>query len=266
MQSARYKVNGNNLFAERNELLQASTHTPRTVDILRTVLNAIVFLFGICILSGVSSAAVIYSVAQVDSVGTFGNPDTATYGQTFVAPADVLTIDKFTFFISGESSVSLIYRAYVYEWSGPLQGNGGQAVGSAFFSSNPFTFTGDVALTYQAVNIDTASTALVGGAQYVAFLTISNSDDYNASVGVTSWGIGPFFQHGANNGGGGFVFDNNGNDFSSLTTSPWDTFADYGDLAFEMSFSTVPEPSTAVVALLFVGGGVVRQWRKKRQA
>jgi len=196
-------------------------------------------------------------------ISTFGNPDTATYGQTFVAPSGAL--DDFTFYLNGEVGVSLSMKAFVWSWSGPLQGNGGQATGAPLYLSStsiPFSGTG----AYQAITIDTGGVTLTPGSDYVIGLTISDPADYAASSGVTSWGA-VLFQHPANDGGGGFVFYNmsEGGTFSALNTSVWDTFGDFGDVAFKADFSggTVPEP--AAISLIVLGFGSLSLFRAFRR-
>jgi hypothetical protein len=77
--------------------------------------------------------------------------------------------------------------------------------------------------------------------------------------------------HVAGDGGGGFNFFNNGNDFSSINNGNWniggDDFFDFGDLAWNATFTTpVPEPTT--LALLGTGliGLVMMRRRKPNRA
>lgn len=216
-------------------------------------------LLGVAVLCGgvapgISAGTVLTTLPDWDGFNyaqSWGVDGSSTYGQTFYAPSDnVLT--SFTFQIAGDGPTSLQYQAFVYAWDGPLRGYGGQAVGSALFQSGPSTFTADGTSSFpdyqfQAVTVNTGLTSLVAGQAYVIFLTISDPADYDQSSGNTVWGLN-FSAHGANGGGGGFVFANNMNDPSLLTSSPWDTFSDIGDLAFEATFTAVPEPATAALA------------------
>ncbi len=46
------------------------------------------------------------------------------------------------------------------------------------------------------------------------------------------------FQHVAGDGGGGFNFYNNENLYGNIGTTPWDDFADFGDLAWTAHFAS----------------------------
>jgi len=198
-----------------------------------------------------------------NSVGGFGNPGTATYGQTFAAPS-ASTLNDFTFYLGGVPGVHLQLEAYVYEWSGSLLGGsgGGRASGSALYSSGvPITFdSGDG--SFQPLTVDTGGVSLIPGNHYVAFLTVSNPIDYAASTGALHWGLTAYGSHFPGDGDGGFAFYNNGSNFDALTANNWDGSAyDFGDLAWQANF--VPAPAT--LALLVVGAIPLRQFAGKRK-
>ena len=188
-----------------------------------------------------------YAWDGVTAVFPWGHPDTATYGQTFIAPATDTLLMDFTFHIFGVHNVSLQYKAMVFEWAGSLfGGGGGGAIGPALFSTPSQVFTGTNA--FQAVTINTGGVSLVGGNKYVALLTISDPVDYANSTSSTKWGLN-LFTRVAGSGGGGFVFYNNGSNFAALNTTVWDHFSDFGDLAWTAHFrpgpnNEVPEPDT----------------------
>jgi hypothetical protein len=154
------------------------------------------------------------------------------------------TLDSFTFYIDG--AATLEFQAEVYAWNGsllggnPLQG----AIGPALFTSPVLSYTDtDGAGTFTPITINTGGLSLPRG-QYVALFTTSGLQA-NGS-GTTLWG-NISFSHVANNGGGGFNFYNNGDNRALINTSPWDDFADFGDLAWTavfnggaISFNTVP--------------------------
>jgi PEP-CTERM motif len=197
------------------------------------------------------------------SISAFGNPDTATYGQTFVSPTDNV-LNDFTFFILGDPGIHLQMTAMVFNWTGPLQGNGGMATGPALFQSASFGLDTDG--TFQTVTTTTGGVTLTPGSNYVALLTVSDPVDYSQTTGTVDWGFLPFFTHGANNGGGGFVFFNNENNFGALNTQTWDTFSDFGDAAWTAHFSgrSVPEPSS--LALIGLGGLVAFRTLRRKAA
>jgi MYXO-CTERM domain-containing protein len=184
---------------------------------------------------------------------------TATVGQTFVAPANVLTLDSFSFHITDFTpGDTLSFQADVYAWSGSLLGGNPPqaATGPALFTSPDMVFvdTGG----FQTVTIDTAGTTLTPGAAYIALLTTSDPGSIAAngsSLGLYELGLTGFFVHQPNNGGGGFNFYNNTSS-SQLNTTLWDDFADNGDLAWTAIFTTVPEPGGVTLlglGLLLVG-------------
>jgi hypothetical protein len=147
-----------------------------------------------------------------------------------------------------------------------MTGNGGMATGPAL-ASIPISFTDNG--TFQAVTVNTGGTPLTTGQQYVMLLTVSNPADYAASTGTVDFGFLPYFTHDPNNGGGGFVFHNNGNNPGLLNTTTWDTFSDIGDLAFRAVFAdaVVPEPTTLAAFGLMAGcGGLYLRRRMKTLA
>ena len=213
-------------------ILTATDHANNSVfDLQKETVTAVAF---------VSQYDTTPSWNGSSNIFPFGNPNTATYGETFIAPADV-TLNDFSFHIQGVAGVHLSMKGYVYEWSGVLfdQGNdgiAGNAVGSALFSSpSSISFDGNANDTFQTVTVQTGGTSLRAGQAYVVFLTVSNPDDFAASTGTTNWGY-ISGQHVASGGGGGYVFINNGSNFSALTAGPWDNFLD-GDLAFTVDFA-----------------------------
>ncbi|HNC53518.1 MAG TPA: PEP-CTERM sorting domain-containing protein [Accumulibacter sp.] len=191
------------------------------------------------------------------SIQPFGKSDTATYGQTFVAPSDSI-LDDFTFYLSGRATLQ--FQAEVYAWSGSLLGGGGGgATGPALFTSAPITLGPTVG--FQAVTVNTGGLLLTPGADYVALFTVSGPDasDYTNSNGTDVWGR--ITSHVAGDGGGGFVFYNNGNNYGALNSSAWDNFADFGDSAWIANFHA-PEPGT--LALLGLAG--IGLFRRRQQS
>ncbi|MCS6777086.1 MAG: PEP-CTERM sorting domain-containing protein [Chloroherpetonaceae bacterium] len=196
----------------------------------------------------------------------WGYPDTATYGQTFFAPAVDNILEDFTFYIYLDQGFQIQYKAHVFAWSGSMfGGGGGQATGLPLYSSSSLVLNGTG--TFQAVTINTGGVPLVSGSPYVALFTISDPVDYANSNGSSRWGCP--LTHVSNDGGGGFVFYNNGNNFALLNSSMWDNFADFGDLAWRATFRSgsggaVPEPGSVALLLGMGACGLVAMRRRKK--
>jgi hypothetical protein len=176
--------------------------------------------------------------------------NTATYGETFVAPsADGVSLDDFTFYLKQEngSSATISYEAAIYAWDSANN----QATGSALFSQN-YTLTDNGA--YQAVTtLITGGVALTPGADYVVFFTTSDSVSLTANTGSTAvfaWeSVG---SSAANDGGGTFVYADNST-YSALTDNTgW--ISGWGPVVWQADFNAVPEPSTIALAGLGLAG------------
>lgn len=166
-----------------------------------------------------------------------------TYGQTFFAPNDSVAINSFEFYLIPNYGARLESKAYVYQW------DGFKAFGDPIFIS-PLSImtTGE-----GWVQVNTGSSAVVSGSEYVAFFTVSNPDGGASSIGEAGFG-GVSGSYAANvDGGGNFVAMDNGLNFSMLTQNNWWQSSGL-DMQWKASFSTspvdVPEP-------LPVGGLIV---------
>ena len=90
-----------------------------------------------------------------DAIQPFGNGNTATYAQTFIAPVDTLFTD-YTFQVNAPTGVSMQFRGEVYAWAGSLLGGGGgQATGAMLYQSAPMTLIAPIRLRQSALNMRT---------------------------------------------------------------------------------------------------------------
>ncbi|WP_158285731.1 autotransporter outer membrane beta-barrel domain-containing protein [Pseudohoeflea suaedae] len=150
-------------------------------------------------------------------ISTWGEPDTATYGQLITSTGPNL-LSEFTFFLQQTFGTAPDYRAYVYEWDSVNN----RIVGPELFRSANLTAPSDP--TFTAVTIDVGGVLLSPGKEYVIFF--STTEGANAANGAYRYGS----VADATYTGGYFVFANNGDDFSALSSSDWNSLTQ--DLAF----------------------------------
>lgn len=211
-----------------------------------------------CTFSGaMSSIDTTPSWDGTNSAGYFGEPDSATYGQTISTDTTGDMLTSFTFYLS---PLNLDFKAFVYQWDGI------KAVGPALYSS-AVTNIGDSFTGFRATTFNTGSVLLAANTEYVLFL--STSGVQTQRFNTNTWGALSRDAY----SGGEFVFHNSGNDPSSLLAAAgWDcpSGCDYlgrgADLAFKASIApapvAVPEPSTLVMAAfgaVLVGAAVRRR-------
>ena len=194
-------------------------------------------------LQALSSAVTFFSTTIItttnvwngsDSITSFGEPNTATYGQTFVAPPQAI-LNRFTLYINNVNA-SVDFKFYIMGWdgamaTGPVLYESAAASTAGQSGMQPFTFyTGDLVLT--------------PGATYVAFACASTLFDGVNSTAVMGRVIDAY-------AGGKFVYLNNGADFSLLTSSSWFELGSY-DLAFVAAFVGIPGGGGGIAPLRFL--------------
>jgi hypothetical protein len=178
-----------------------------------------------------ASATVIDNTNSTWSIGNFGSPDTATYGQTITVGTDHF-LNSFSLYVNvADAPIDL--RGYVAAW------NGSKAT-SILYTSATRTLPSTNGLAEFAFN--TGSLNLDVGSQYVLFISASG------------FGVQPGSQNtmpltGESYAGGNFVWINNGTDVLQLTRRNWDCLScNYGDAAFKAELSAtgsdVPEPAS----------------------
>ena len=218
-------------------------------------------LVGVFVAASHSAHAVTITIDTVPSwngsnyIHTFGEINTATYGQVVTVPAGTSYLNSFTFYLDDQLDPDFVdFHAFVHAWDG-TKATGAQLYQSAAMSTTNNGGAGG----FEAFTINTGGVSVTSGQQYVLYFSASLL--FDGSLGRSHWGT---INQGATppdtQPGGNFVFMNNGNDLSSLTTNNWSQRQ--GDLAFTASFSdtpAVPEPSTALLVGLGLGGMAIRR-------
>jgi len=180
----------------------------------------------------------------------FGYPNTATYGETFIAPSNGDNyLQSFSFYMAGPySSGDIVLSAYIATWTGT-------GAGTLLWTSAPVDYpnTGNAELAF-----NTGGLQLTAGANYIAFISVSQYYGQSSGLAYISGGDGGC-------PGCAFAYYNNGGDFGSLFTNSWDAYGYQPDFAFSANFTagSTPEPGTLV--LLGTGLlGAVGAIRRKR--
>ncbi|HYJ21188.1 MAG TPA: hypothetical protein VEW07_04090 [Solirubrobacterales bacterium] len=165
--------------------------------------------------------------ATTTFIASFGNPNTATYGQLITATDAAPVLNGFTFRVE-ELESDVVFRGEVFAWDATTS----KAVGSPLFEGKPLTTSG---VGLQEIEVDTGAIPLTPGSQYVLFLT--TSQDFEAGGG----NVGKFRTvKDEVYPGGQFVYLNNGTNEKQLTESTWSK-SPAVDLQFRASFASAQQ-------------------------
>jgi hypothetical protein len=176
-----------------------------------------------------------------DYILYFGEPNTGTYGQTFIPPVGFPKMTGFTLFISNLTA-SVNFQFYVMAW------NGSSATGPVLYQSPETSTAGSSG--WQPYAFNTGNLELTPGATYVAFASASGSTGQAAMASSATYSYTE----------GGFFYNNNGTNFSLLTNSTWQSLSGNYDLEFVATFgensnciapTIIASPAPATV---FAGG------------
>ena len=260
------------MLASKHNQFLTNVHTSPTTSmtkILSRSVRATIAVFSIAAAASVAGAQSINLPDNETPTFYFGKGGaSATYGQTFTAPTGGNFLQTFSFWLGDDpqglgttNAPSLLFQAYVMQWDAA----NGHATGPVLYSSS--VYGGPTSLS-QRYDFASPNVAVSAGTQYVAFLSASNSFGNIVPTDATALMetslLGTYT-------GGAFVFTDNGSDFNSLSTNPWD-FTGFGpdyQAHFAADFSAnavsvVPEPSSLVLLVAGLSTLMVLAVRKKR--
>lgn len=181
-----------------------------------------------------------------DNIFFFGEPNTATYGQTITTNATDVYLQDFSFLIRTVSTAPTDFQAYVMQWDSVNS----RATGPVLFQSA--AYSNPQSNLFVEIPVPTGL-MLMPNTEYVLFFNASLQFDGNMDETQFAT-VGDVYS------GGAFVFSNNGSDFGSLTTNSWTTgWIGSGDLAFKANL--VPEPASWMI----LGSGLVLSLMHNRQ-
>lgn len=224
------------------------------------------YRLALCVLVAMACRVPAMATAEIDThsgwtgdyMYSFGEPTTATYGQTITAPNET-ELDDFSFWLRHLDGEDVHFRAYVFSW------DGGKASGDALYESPDRALAAGSSWTEFAFH--TGGVAVEPGGKYV--LVLSASKLFNGEPGAAA--VAARFD-GAYDGGS-VAWANNGTNFGDLTSRSWDTMGYSGgrsdrpwDLAFTAGFgapTSAPEPVSLV--LIGAAAGAAALCRRRRR-
>jgi hypothetical protein len=206
----------------------------------KLTITAIGMAVMVTLTAGPASAAVIDTITGwngSDRVATFGEPNSATYGQTVTVGSDNY-LKSFSFMLDQTSQVPGSFQGYVMQWNHASR----RAVGEVLYSSPVISGS---TTGFETFTFNTGGLALARQQQYVLFVNCSNQFDGNGyDMAMASRRDGDVYD------GGLFVYLNNGGNFGQVTTSSWTLshVGSGGDAAFRAEFT--PEPATMAMLVM----------------
>ena len=198
------------------------------------------------------AAVVVSNPFDIGAGGTtylsFGEPDSITYGQTFITPdATNVRLDSFSFFVHSIDVTTSNMKGYVAEWNG-MGIAGAPLFTGPLISANYANFT-EVVVSTGGLTLDPSKT-------YVAYMSAAGL--FDGTSDSLEFGTNNFQDSYLN---GAFVYDDDnasGDPLGKASGALWDGCinANCEDLAFNLVFNatgTAPAPEPMTLALLGLG-------------
>lgn len=184
------------------------------------------------------AATSISNTANGNNIGSFGTPDTQTYGEVFTAPITGF-LTSFTLSLNG--GVGQLFGG-VGTWNGPATFATGFGSPTNLYQSANVSSSGAQSYTF------TPNIAVTAGQRYVAYLSVFGVAGASGTTTMPAANPASSINY--------FVFNNTSDPRGNPS---WNYFGGFGDALFSATFDTqiagVPEPASW--ALMILGFGLV---------